>query len=193
MPVFDLSNFDMFAWVALPVLIFCARICDVSLGTLRIILMSRGRRNIAPILGFFEVFIWIVAISQIMRDVDNLVAYVAYAAGFATGNFVGMTIEDRLAIGTLIVRMIVPHDADTLAAALHGAGYGVTSVDGQGAAGQVKLVYTVIKRKELADVTRIAHSINPRMFLSVEEVRATHEGIFRPQVAWQSGWRFRRK
>jgi uncharacterized protein YebE (UPF0316 family) len=193
MPVFDFSNFDLFAWVALPLMIFCARVVDVSLGTLRIIFMSRGRRALAPILGFFEVFIWVVAISQIMRDVNNPVAYVAYAAGFATGNFVGMTIEARLAIGTLIVRMIVPRGADALVEGLHAAGYGVTSVDGRGATGEVKLIYTIIKRKDLADVTRIAHAVNPKVFLSVEEVSATHEGIFPRETAWHLGWRFRRK
>ena len=87
------------------VLIFLARICDVSIGTMRIIFVSKGKRNIAPILGFFEVLIWITAISKIMENLDNYVNFIAYAAGFATGNFVGMIIEEKLAMGILMIRV----------------------------------------------------------------------------------------
>ena len=92
LPDMETSFFDsnLFIYVLLPLLIFMARICDVSIGTLRIIFVSKGKRNIAPVLGFFEVLIWITAISKIMENLDNYVNFVAYAAGFATGNFVGM-------------------------------------------------------------------------------------------------------
>ena len=93
----DTSFFDsdLFSYVLMPLLIFLARICDVSIGTLRIIFVSKGKKNIAPILGFFEVLIWITAISKIMQNLDNYINYIAYAAGFATGNLIGMIIEEK--------------------------------------------------------------------------------------------------
>src|SRR5512139_2116447 len=143
---------EVYAWVVLPLLVFCARVLDVSLGTLRIIFISRGRRKFAPLLGFFEVLIWIVVVSQVIQNLHSPLAFIAYAAGFATGNYVGMWIEDKLAIGTLIVRVIVPQEASQLMARLHDAGYGVTSIDARGSTGQVTLIYTVVKRKDLYDV-----------------------------------------
>src|SRR5512136_2996901 len=92
-------NSDTFSYVIMPLLIFLARICDVSIGTMRIIFVSKGKKNIAPILGFFEVLIWITAISKIMQNLDDYINYVAYAAGFATGNLVGMILEEKLAMG----------------------------------------------------------------------------------------------
>jgi uncharacterized protein YebE (UPF0316 family) len=165
-------------WVVVPLFIFGARVMDVSLGTMRIIFLSRGRRLVAPALGFFEVLIWLLAMRQIMQNLNNPVTYIAYAAGFATGNFVGIYLESRLAIGKLIIRMITPKDTGDLVAQLHAAGYGVTSVDGQGAIGRVKLVYIVIKRKDLADVAEIITHCHPKAFLSIEEIRSASEGVF---------------
>ncbi len=156
---------------------------DVSLGTLRIIFTARGRRYLAPLLGFVEVFIWIVIVSQITRQASNLLAYLAYAAGFAAGNYVGIWIENRLAIGTLIIRAILPDEgvlATDLAATLHQAGYGVTRVAGTGANGPVQLIYTVIRRKDLAQVSALIRQTHPRAFLTVEELRSVAEGIFPP-------------
>jgi len=177
----DTASF--YTWIGLPLLIFAARVVDVSLGTLRIIFTARGRRHLAPLLGFVEVFIWIVVVSQITRGADNLVAYLAYAAGFAAGNYVGIWIENRLAIGTLVLRAILPDEGDQatgLAAILHQAGYGVTRVSGEGANGPVQLVYTVIRRKDLPQVSALIHQTHPRTFLTVEEVRSVAEGIFPP-------------
>jgi uncharacterized protein YebE (UPF0316 family) len=169
---------EVYAWVVLPILVFCARVMDVTLGTLRIIFISRGRRKLAPLLGFFEVLIWIVVVSQIMQNLHSPLSFIAYAAGFATGNYVGMLIEDKLAIGTLIVRVIVPQEASLLMAQLAAAGYGVTSIDAHGTMGAVTLIYTVVKRKDLYDVMTIIQNSHPKAFTSVEEVRSTHEGIF---------------
>jgi uncharacterized protein YebE (UPF0316 family) len=168
-------------WLVIPLLIFTARVMDVSLGTMRIIFLSRGRKLIAPVLGFCEVLIWLLAIGQIMQNLNNPITYIAYAAGFATGNFVGIYLESRLAIGTLIIRMITPKDTGELVAQLHAAGYGVTSVDGQGAIGRVKMVYIIIKRKDLADVVGIITHSHPKAFLSIEEIRSASEGVFPPE------------
>lgn len=169
---------QLYAWVILPLLIFVARVADVTLGTLRIIFVNRGKRRLAPILGFFEVLIWIVAIGQLVQHLSSVTSYLGYAAGFATGNFVGMLVEDRLAIGTQIVRAIIPGDGSEVIQRLRSAGFGVTGVDGQGSAGPVKLVYTVVKRRHLKEVTGVIHSVSPKAFLTVEDVRAAEEGIF---------------
>lgn len=101
----------------------------VSIGTLRIIFVARGSRFLSPILGFFEVSIWLIAISQITTNVSNVAAYVAYAAGFAVGNYVGVIIEGKMAIGTLVVRIILTRNDEVLKNSLASAGFGVTSVD----------------------------------------------------------------
>lgn len=177
-----LTSDQIYAWIILPVLIFLARVVDVTLGTIRIIFTSRGKRNLAPLLGFVEVLIWIVVIGQLVRNLESVTSYLGYAAGFAVGNFVGMYIEDHLALGTLIVRVIVPSGGDELMRRLHDAGYGVTGVNGEGANGPVKLVYTIVKRKHLKEVVRLIHATHPRAFLSVEDVRSTEEGIFPPAL-----------
>jgi uncharacterized protein YebE (UPF0316 family) len=168
-------------YIGLPGLVFLARVLDVSLGTLRIIFISRGKKYIAPLLGFVETFIWIVAVSQIIRNVQGIWSYVGYAGGFATGTIVGMWIEDRLAIGTLILRTILPGDVSALRERLHSAGYGVTCVAGRGYQLDVTLVYTIIKRKDLQSVTAIIHSLHPDAFISVEELRAAEKGVFPPE------------
>ena len=173
-------NPDVFAWLILPLLIFFARIVDVSLGTLRIVFVSRGRKLQSALLGFVEVLIWIVVVSQIIQNLNNPISYVAYAAGFAAGTYVGLAIEDRLAIGMLAVRVIVTTDAQELIDQLSGAGFGVTSIDARGAAGEVKIVYTIIMRKDLPTVTQIVDEVSPKAFVSVEEVRSAREGIFPP-------------
>ena len=164
--------------VWLPVLVFFARVIDVSLGTLRIIFVSRGQKYLAPLLGFVEVFIWIVAVSQIMRGAHTMVAYLAYAAGFATGNYAGMWIENRLAIGKLILRSILPGDSNGLVNALRDAGFGVTRSAAEGGAGPVSILFTAINRKDLPVVTGIIHRHFPNAFLTIEELRATEAGIF---------------
>jgi len=109
-----------FQWVVLPLLIFVARILDVTLMTLRIVFSAQGRRSIAPIVGFFEVLIWILAISQIMRNLTNPLTYIAYAAGFAAGNYMGLFIEQKLAMGMVAVRVFLKHDCDRLMNLLEG-------------------------------------------------------------------------
>jgi uncharacterized protein YebE (UPF0316 family) len=173
-----METFDWYTWVILPSLVFLARVMDVSLGTLRIIFTSRGKRHVAPLLGFIEVFIWVSVIAEITRGTHNLVAYLAYAGGFATGNYVGMWIEERLAIGNLVIRAILPDERSGLINDLREAGYGVTSVDGQGARGPVKLIYTIVSRKDMPDVVKIIHTKYPRAFFTIEELRSLEQGIF---------------
>jgi len=175
---FVMTNADIFDLVVMPLLIFLARIADVSIGTIRIIMVSKGNRTLAPILGFFEVLIWILAISRIMQNLDNWINYVAYAAGFATGNYLGMLLEERLALGMLLVRVITQRDASLLISSLHERGYGTTSVDARGSKEQVHVIYTIIKRADLPKVIEVINSFNPRAFYSVEDIRYVREGAF---------------
>jgi len=179
----ETSFFDstLFSYCILPLLIFLARICDVSIGTMRIIFVSKGKRNIAPILGFFEVLIWIIAVSKIMQNLDNYVNYVAYAAGFATGNYVGMLIEERLAVGVQMIRVITHQGGLDLVQILNENGYGATCVEARGAQEKVHLIYTIIQRNDLKYVLEIIDRFNPKAFYTIEDVRSTNEGIFPPK------------
>jgi uncharacterized protein YebE (UPF0316 family) len=172
---------DLFSYVLMPLLIFLARICDVSIGTMRIIFVTKGKRSIAPILGFFEVLIWITAISKIMQNLDNYVNYIAYAAGFATGNFVGMIIEEKLAMGIQMIRIFASERGTELVQLLNSSGFGATVVEGFGARTQVQLIYTIVKRNELAGVIDVITRFNPKSFYTIEDVRSVNEGIFTPK------------
>jgi len=169
---------DLFSWVVLPIIIILARVMDVTLGTLRIIFVSRGNRNLAPILGFFEVLIWIVVISQIMQNVNNPINYIAYAFGFALGNYLGIRAEDKLAIGLLVVRLFVIESEEDIKKKIIEAGYGVTSIQAKGSTKDVTILYSVIKRKDLKDFTSIITEGNPKIFYSVESAKDAHLGIY---------------
>ena len=168
----------IFTWVIIPMLIFLARVADVSVGTLRIAFIARGKRLIAPILGFIEVLVWLVAINQVLNNMTNVITYFAYAGGFAAGNFVGMWMEDRLAVGYQVLRIITSRDAGNLIAYLKEQGFGVTVVDAIGQTGPVKIIFTILKRKDLPSVELAIKDFNPRAFYSLEDIRLAREGIF---------------
>jgi uncharacterized protein YebE (UPF0316 family) len=172
----------LFSYVLMPVLIFLARICDVSIGTMRIIFVSKGKRNIAPILGFFEVLIWITAISKIMENLDHYINFIAYAAGFATGNLVGMIIEERLAMGILMIRVFAHERGNELVQSLNtGRVLEPQLLKLKGARENIHLIYSIIKRNELAHVLDIITHFNPNAFYTIEDVKAVNEGIFTPK------------
>jgi uncharacterized protein YebE (UPF0316 family) len=158
--------------VILPLFIFVARVADVSLDTLRILLISRGRKAIAPLLGFIQVSIWLLAIRQIFLNISNVACFIAYAGGFAFGTWVGMIIEEKLAIGIQVIRIITRKDASQLIEFLKTQHYGVTSVDGFGATGKVHIIYTIVKRHEIPNVIGIIDRFNPKAFYTIEDVRS---------------------
>ncbi len=174
-------DFDWFGWVILPILIFLARVVDVSMGTLRIIFVSRGMKYLAPVIGFFESLIWLVAIGQIMQSLTNAGLYVAYAAGFGVGNFIGIYLEQKIAMGLLCVRTITTDDATDLIGYLKEKDFGVTSISASGISGQVRLILSVIKRKDLEEMIAIINEKAPKAFVSVEDVRSAAEGYFAPR------------
>ena len=173
-----LSNFDYYSWVILPVLIFLSRLCDVTLGTLRHVFISKGYKTAVPILGFFEVLIWVVMIAQVMKNLNNIACYIAWAGGFAMGTYVGMIIEERLALGMQVIRVITNQDCETLLDAFKKESHGITVVPGQGAMGPVKMIFTIIKRKDLDRVVHLIRTHNPTAFYSVEDIRDTSKGVF---------------
>ncbi|PID89854.1 MAG: hypothetical protein CSA97_05920 [Bacteroidetes bacterium] len=167
-----------FTYLGMPVLIFLSRIVDVSIGTVRIVFVARGDKLVAPILGFFEVFIWILAIGQIMEHANNLACYGGYAAGFAMGNYIGLRLEEYVAVGHQVVRVITRDHGKEVVQALSAGGFGATIVDGEGAKGKVQLIYCVVNRKKLPQVLEIIHGVDPKIFYSIEDVRKANSGVF---------------
>lgn len=171
-------NTSLFNWVILPLLIYFARLTDVSLGTLRIISLSRGLRKLAPILGFVEILIWLLAIRQIFNHMDNPACYIAYAGGFASGVYSGMWIENKLAMGLRVFRIITKKDATKLVNTLRLNGFGVTVADAEGNSGKVKVIFTVVQRINIKQVISLIKKFNPNAFYSIEDVGTASEGIF---------------
>ena len=173
------TNSETFTYFVIPVLIFLARICDQSIGTLRLIFVSKGYKYIAPFLGFFEVIIWVMAISQIMQHLDNIYCYIAYGAGFATGNYVGMYLEEKISLGTVIMRIIPKKDTSELVNYLRLNNYGLTIVDAEGSTGPVKIIFSIVKLKDVPHIFNIINQFNPNAFYTIEEVKAVNKGIFK--------------
>ncbi|HUU16004.1 MAG TPA: DUF2179 domain-containing protein [Sedimentisphaerales bacterium] len=180
-----LANSWVYTWIAIPSLIFMARIFDVSLGTVRVIFVSRGFKYLAPVIGFFEILIWLLAIGQIMKNLSNPACYIAYAGGFAMGNFVGIHIAEKLSLGLVMIRVITKKDAAPLVDFLKAENYGVTSVDGHGTSGQVKVVYTIVPRREVRSVVELIKKFNPHAFYSIGEVDLVEKGIFPVRKSWR--------
>jgi uncharacterized protein YebE (UPF0316 family) len=174
------ANFDYYSWIILPLIIFFSRLCDVSLGTLRHVFISKGFRRIVPVLGFFEVLIWIVVVAQVMKNLNNFACYLAWAGGFATGTYVGLRIEERLALGLQVIRIITNQNADSLIEELRKKNHGVTIVDAQGGKGPVKMIFTIIKRKNVNAVEKVIALHTPSAFYSIEDIKNANQGVFTP-------------
>jgi uncharacterized protein YebE (UPF0316 family) len=162
----------------LPFLVFFAELCVVTLSTLRIIFIARGNRMLAPILGFFEISIWLFAIGKVMQNLSDPCCFLGFAGGFTLGNFLGVMIERWLALGNVVVRTITHRDATALIDSLKAAQFGVTSLDAEGGKGPVKMVFTVVRRKELETVLAIIRNFDPNAFYSVDEIQEAGSGIF---------------
>jgi uncharacterized protein YebE (UPF0316 family) len=172
-------HFDYFNWILLPLLIFLSRLADVSLATLRHIFVSKGFKTLVPILGFFEVLIWLIAIRQVFNNVNNVACYIAWAAGFSAGTYVGMYIEEKLALGLQIIRIITTGNVEELVQSFKQYQQGITVIDGQGVMGPVKVIFTVVKRSNKAAIINLIHQHSPDAFYSIEEVKNSSKGVFR--------------
>ncbi len=150
----------------------------LTFSTLRTIVVARGKKIPAAMLGFFEVSIWLFAIGQVMRNLGDLRCAIAFAAGFSLGNYLGVLIEQRLALGNLKVQITTHRNASELIEALRTAGYGITKVDGQGTTGPVEIIMTVVQRKDLDAVADIIQKFDPNAFYSVHDLQSAAEGVF---------------
>ncbi|MBN1619946.1 DUF2179 domain-containing protein [candidate division WOR-3 bacterium] len=166
-------------WIVIPLLIMIARIIDVSIGTVRIIFVARGRATIAAVLGFFEVVIWIIAISQVLANLTNFSCYLGYGLGFAIGNILGIKIEKKIAFGLQMITIVTVNKLDILPMLLRDEGYGVTTVNGKGAKGDVKIIYAVVERKDVQNVLATVNSTEPGSFVTVEDMVSLHRGYIK--------------
>ena len=161
-----------------PFLIFGLRIVDVSLDTMRVLNAVRGNRTVAASLGFFQALIWIVAVGNAIKHLNSWYHILGYAAGFATGTLVGITIERALAYGLSTVRIVSQHGGVEIAEALRERGYGVTEIPGFGRDGGVEIVHSVVQRQHLGEVMRIVDRWDSKAFVTVEEPRVLRGGRF---------------
>jgi len=159
-----------------PLVIFCLRIVDVSLATVRMLLAVRGVKLIAPLIGFFEVLVWIFAVGTAIQHLDSPLHLVGYAAGFAAGTLVGLLIEEKMAFGMAHVRVVSQHGGVELAEALRDRGFGVTEFAGQGREGKVEVLDAVLRRRDLPFVFQEVDTWDPEAFVTIQEPRAIHRG-----------------
>lgn len=163
----------------LPLLIFLIRVTDMSLDTLRVLFVVRGRRAPAWGVGFLQSALWVIAVASVLSHLDNLLNVVAYAAGFATGSVVGMKIEDRLAIGHGHLRVISAQRGEAVAGTLRGAGYAVTELAGRGMDGTVSILTTSVRRRDIEPVRSHVLEADPEAFVTLSDVRPLHRGFWR--------------
>lgn len=179
MEQFFYDNFGMsenvLNYVVIPLLIFLARIGDVSISTIRIIFVMSGKRNVAPFLGFFEALIWLLAIGQIISNIDNVFSYIAYASGFAVGTYVGMYMEEKLAIGRVVLRLITKEPVHGLLNFLRENNYRYSILDAEGKKGKVNVVFLVVKREKLNELTAAVNNHHPNAFYTIESVKMVKE------------------
>lgn len=168
-------NSELFSLIILPILIFLARIVDVSMGTIRVIFISKGFRKYATIIGFFEVLIWLAAINQIMNNLTNIYYYLAYAAGFASGTYIGMAIEEKISVGKVLIRVITKKHSKELLKILKKSRYTTTSMGAESQDGKVRLIMTVVDRHDSQKVIDIVKKHNPHAFYSIEDVRFAYQ------------------
>lgn len=158
--------------------IFCARTVDVSLAVFRTILIVRGKRLVAAIIGFFEVSIFVLALGRVMSNFDDPLNVLFYALGFAMGNYVGATIEERVTIGYVTVQMVSRSDGRNLAEDLRAHGFGITIVEGYGRSGPRSVLYATLKRKYLRQLMEVVEQKSGKTFVTILDARKTQGGFF---------------
>lgn len=161
--------------ITILLLIFFARVLDVSIGTIRILFISRGMKIVAPLLGFIEVTIWIIAIKNILLNVDGVWGIIAYSGGFAFGTFTGMLIDDKLSMGKVMIRVIARNQRTELIEILKNLCKKVTWTPATGKNGRVVIIFAIVKKKELKNLVKEISKVSPKAFYTIEDVRYAHE------------------
>lgn len=179
---FFIVNPEIYSWVILPLLIFVARICDVSMETIRVIYISKGIKYLAPVIAFFEIVIWLLAMEVVMKDLTNVANFFAFAFGFAMGTYIGLIIEEKLSIGMVILRIITTEESnEEIISFMQSENYGITTLDASGSRGNVKMILSLVNRVDISRITDHIKATNPHAFFSIEDVRYVNEGVFRPK------------
>ena len=160
-------------------IIFFLRVADMALDTIRVLFVVRGKKAIVWVLGFFQSLIFVVAIGSVLTELDNVLNVLGYATGFATGNLVGMLIEQRLAIGHILVTIISSNRGAYIAERLRSGGYAVTEIAGRGRNGTVFELHASVLRKDVANVETIVLEADPQAFITAEDVRPVRRGFWR--------------
>jgi uncharacterized protein YebE (UPF0316 family) len=163
-------------------LIFFMRVLDMSISTVRIVVLMRGNIRLAALLGFFESLTWIIAASLVFANLGDPPRAIAFAAGFGTGVLVGGLVEKRLAMGTAFVRVVASIETPQVASPLRAAGFAVTVLNAEGRDGEVRVAFLVLPRKRIKEALALVHSINPDAFVTVEEVNLPDLERFRRQA-----------
>ncbi len=171
---------ELVAGPAGPVVVFSLRVTDVSMATIRMLMIMRGRRYLAPLIGFFEILLWVTAIGIVVQHLQSPAHLVGYAAGFATGNFLGLLIEERLALGLATVRTVVRQGGAALADELRASGFGVTELPGRGRDGAVEVLYSVLPRRQVERCLAMIDANAPDSFVVVDEPRTVRRGWLFP-------------
>ena len=151
------------------VIIFTLRLLDVGMSTVRIVLLGRGRRTPAAALGFVEALVWVLAITRVLSGIEDPTRMVAFALGFAAGTFLGSKVEEWLALGQSLVRIVAPVRTDPVAPLLREQGFGATVLNGDGLSGEVRVTFCIVPRREVFNVTRLIHDANPEAYVTVEQ------------------------
>jgi uncharacterized protein YebE (UPF0316 family) len=176
----SLFSSGWYTYLILPLLIFIGRIVDVGIGTIRVIFVSKGFKKLAPILSFFEILIWLLVIKQIFDNLTNPVMFFSYAAGFATGTYVGMRFEEKLSVGKVMINIITETDVTNLLKKLKEEKYGVTVMAAEGSRQKVQVIFSIVERKEVPKILKFLKEFNPKAFYSIEDVRFAHEHSDQP-------------
>lgn len=149
--------------------IFVLRALDVAMATVRIVLLSRGKKGTAAAIGFFEALIWVIAVARVLSALDDPARMVAFAAGFAAGTYIGSMVEEWLAIGQVLVRIVTPSSAPPIAALLRERGFGATVVNGDGMQGEVRVIFSVMPRKSVDDVLALVGELSPDAYVTIDD------------------------
>lgn len=166
---------DSYNYIILPLIIFFARIVDVSIGTIRLIYIAKGYKKVAALLGFFEVLIWITVVKAIIMNMQGIISLVAYAAGFAAGTYIGMFIEEKFLRGHVLIRVITRRDPQKLIEILHEHKYVFTTTPAEGPNGPAKIIFMITDHKSSIDIINVIKTFNPKAFYSIENVKYATE------------------
>ncbi len=187
-------NSETFTLVIIPILIFLSRVADVSIGTLRIILLSKGYVFLAPLLGFFEVMIWLLAARQVLVNLNTIIPLLAYALGFAAGTYVGIIIEQKMAVGKVLIRIITNRDAKKILKAFKDEDFPLINIHGVSSWGKTQMIFLVIRRKRVSAALNFIQEIDPKASYSLEDIRwaTEYHPYSRKRWSWLGFGKFRK-